>query len=263
MQGFSYRHLEDRVVARNLVAAVGRESGSTAEVVALIAEFQARELYAAAGYSSMFLYCVHELRMSDDCALKRIRVASIAREFPAIFPALAERRLNLSAVLQLKPYLSADTADELLAAAAGKTRVEIGTLLAERFPRPDVPTRIESLTPDPELRQLAPGPVATMEQAPAPRTRVTPLSPQRVALQVTLARSTHDKLRYIEALLGHQVAPGNVAEVLDRTFDAAIAHLEKHKFAKTERPRGQRRASKNPRHIPAAVKREVWERDGG
>jgi hypothetical protein len=69
------------------------------------------------------------------------------------------------------------------------------------------------------------------------RPRVTQLSSQSVALQVTLERGTHEKLRYAAELLGHQVPAGNTARVLDRVLDLAIAQLEKQKFAATSRPR--------------------------
>src|SRR2546422_11913 len=45
--------------------------------------------------------------------------------------------------------------------------------------------------------------------------------------------------------------------------DPLIEHLERRKFAATPRPRRSGRASTHPRHIPAQVKRAVWERDGG
>jgi hypothetical protein len=41
-----------------------------------------------------------------------------------------------------------------------------------------------------------------------------------------------------------------------------VAQLERRKFAKTERPRPCR-PSEHARHVPASVKRTVWERDGG
>jgi hypothetical protein len=91
---------------------------------------------------------------------------------------------------------------------------------------------------------------------------VAPLSPERFALQVTIGQGTHDNLRYAQALLGHAVPAGDVAEVLDRALVALIGQLEKQKFAATTRPRPQR-SSADPRHIPAHVKRTVWERDGG
>src|SRR5262249_40579105 len=63
-------------------------------------------------------------------------------------------------------------------------------------------------------------------------------------------------------LLGHAVPTGDLAEVLERSFDAYIEKLEQQKFAATSRPRAGR-TSHDPPHIPAAVKRAVWERDGG
>ena len=93
---------------------------------------------------------------------------------------------------------------------------------------------------------------------------MSPISAQRYALQLTVGQGTHDKLRHAQALLGHQVPSGDLAQVLDRALDALIRELERRKFAATTRPRPRpRRSSPNPRHIPAAVKRAVWERDRG
>ena len=90
---------------------------------------------------------------------------------------------------------------------------------------------------------------------------MSPLSAERYGLQVTIGQSAYDKLRYAQALLGHVVPSGDLAEVLERALDALIARLEKQKFAATSRP-GRQRSSADPRHIPAHVKRTVWLRDG-
>jgi ribosomal protein L12E/L44/L45/RPP1/RPP2 len=79
-----------------------------------------------------------------------------------------------------------------------------------------------------------------------------------------VGQSTHDKFRYAQALLSHQVPSGDMAEVLDRALDALIDRLEKRKFAATDRPRpGRRRSTEGGRYVPAHVKRTVWTRDGG
>lgn len=79
-----------------------------------------------------------------------------------------------------------------------------------------------------------------------------------------IGKSIHDKLRYAQELLSHQVPSGDPAEVLDRALDALIAKLEKNKFAGTTRPHGVRQNSKaGTRHISAAVRRAVWKRDEG
>jgi len=127
------------------------------------------------------------------------------------------------------------------------------------------------LAPEPvasHAGQLAPEPVESPTpvrgETPGPRPRVTPLAPRRFGLQVTIDQSTHDDLRHAQALLGHQVPSGNVAEVLARALRLFVRHLEKRKFAATSQPRpSQRRSNEGSRHIPAEVRRAVWNRDGG
>ena len=92
--------------------------------------------------------------------------------------------------------------------------------------------------------------------------RLTPLSPQRFAVQVTIGQETHDKLLYAQSLLGHAVPTGDLAAVLDRALDALIPRLEQRRFAATARTRPGRR-SKRARCVPAQVRRQVWERDQG
>src|SRR5262249_16763666 len=83
-------------------------------------------------------------------------------------------------------------------------------------------------------------------------------------VQVQLRKSTYEKMRRLQELLGSHIHPGDLVAVLEHAFDAAIAHLEKKKFAATSRPsKAARRSSSNPRYIPARVNREVWRRDGG
>jgi 5-methylcytosine-specific restriction endonuclease McrA len=97
-----------------------------------------------------------------------------------------------------------------------------------------------------------------------PFPKVTPLAPERFALQVTISKSTHDKLRHAQELLSHALPSGDLAQVLDRALDALIGQLEKSKFAATDRPRtGRQGKSTKKRCIPARVKRAVWERDQG
>jgi hypothetical protein len=93
---------------------------------------------------------------------------------------------------------------------------------------------------------------------------VKPLAPQRYEVGFTMGQSAHDKLRYVQDLLGHQVAPGDLAAVFERALDALIPELEKRKFAATAKPHPVRPSSSgNPRYIPARVKRAVWQRDDG
>src|SRR5262249_16870628 len=160
-----------------------------------------------AGYDSMYAFCLRELHLSEEAACKRIRVARAARQFPVVFGMLAESQLHLSGMVVLAPHLRPENAEELLKTAVHKTRAEIEQLVAERFPRPDVATRLEPVTqpgaPFPgtvgtptsgNVREVLPSPGTVA--APAPWPKVAPLSAERFALQVTIGQGTHDKLRY-------------------------------------------------------------------
>jgi 5-methylcytosine-specific restriction endonuclease McrA len=296
---YSLTHVSDSALLRDLRSLLARERAATAELLTHLAEVDERRLYAEAGYPSMFAWCVGEFHLSEEAAFKRIRSARVARQHPAVFAMLADGDLHLSAVVMLAAYLTPENAAGLLAAARHQTKAGLERLLAERFPRPDLPLRIESLHPaiqlvpgrvgtaDPRLVperveaadfQLSPGTVklsdtklsvASFTAAPShetARSRVAPLSPGRFGLQFTVGQETHEKLRYAQALLGHAVPTGNLGQVLDRALDALIARLERRRFAATSRPRRpgrQRRDSANPRHVPAEVRRAVWQRDGG
>jgi hypothetical protein len=275
MSRYALSHLSDSTLLRDLKSLVARDRTTTAELLAHLAEVDERKLYLLAAYPSMYAWCVGELGLCEQAAFKRIRAARAARQYPAIFPAIAEGRLHLSAVVRLAGHLTPDNAGGLLAAAAHKNLAELEKLLAERFPQPDVATRLEALAGNPVLQQLSSRTVAPDERgnfdlAPAaveplsPRPRVVPLAPARYVLQVTLAQRTHDKLQHAKALLGHAVPSGDLAEVLDRALEALIEKLERRKCATASRPRATApRRSNDPRHIPAAVRREVWAHDGG
>ena len=291
---YSRSHLTDQTLMNVLATHLAHDCGTTAELLADLAEIDARKLYVPAGYPSMYEYCVGKLHLSEDTAFKRIRVARAARQFPVIFVAVAEGRLNLNAVVLLAPYLTPQTADDLLAAATHKRRTEIEQLLAARFPRPDLPSLVQAIAPTPPSNSLAARPVGAPDDPPATappgpaeerptsviveeqlaarpvqavanRARVVPLSPERFAVQFTLSKHAHDRLRHAQELLSHAIPSGDIAAVVEWMIEAVIPQLERHKFAATTKPRAARRHSATPgtRYIPAHVKRAVWERDSG
>lgn len=228
MIAHSVSHLADSAVIGKIRELVARGNSITAELLVCLAEAEERKLHLSAGYSSMLAYCVGELHLSEDAACDRLDVARVARQFPAVFTAVAEGRLHLSAVLMLRRYLTPGNADELIRAAMHQSKAQIAMLLAHRFPRPDVPTLIQAIAPPPcSSGQHAPQvegadslpaalvseqggsfvaqapngnlsvperiPVLSVPERITPRPKVTPLSPQRYATQFTMHERMHDK----------------------------------------------------------------------
>src|ERR1051325_9887707 len=114
MSAYRLTHLSDAVVRHGLISYSSCDQKTLAIVLAHIAEYDARKLFVPDGYPSMFMYCVEELGLSDDEAYKLIRVARTARKHPIIFELLEDGRLNITAVMRLRPFLAKAPADELL-----------------------------------------------------------------------------------------------------------------------------------------------------
>ena len=61
----------------------------------------------------------------------------------------------------------------------------------------------------------------------------------------------------------HVVPNGDPAVIFDRALTALLIDLERKKLAQTPHPRRSKGTGLHSRHIPAAVRRAVWMRDGG
>lgn len=312
MHAYTLDHLSDATLLRRLSELVARDRANTAELLAHIAEVDARRLYADAGYSSMFVYCVRKLHLSEDAAGKRITAARAARRFPALLGALDLGRIHLTAACILAPHLTEANIETLIEAATHKGKAEIEAWLAGQSimtpvtirpctikpiverraePRreaglafafdsketsePDEPARPDGGYEEhaPERAQVssdlslqhAPERVdnpRTSAGVPVPEGGPAPALPRHYLMQLTIEKSTHDKLRRAQALLGHAVPSGNVAQVLDRALDLLLGHLERRK-AGAPRPRKTAAHPTGKRCVPARVRRAVWERDEG
>src|SRR5438552_4657634 len=89
-------HLSDGALLRDLTSLVARDRATTAELLAHLAEVDARKLYRPAGYPSMYAWCMGELHLYEQAAFKRITAARAGRQFPAIFDGVANGNLHLS-----------------------------------------------------------------------------------------------------------------------------------------------------------------------
>ncbi len=239
----SLAHLSDTALLHDLASLVARDRATTATLLAHIAEVDARRLYVPAGYPSMHAYCVDELHLSEEAALRRIQAARATRRFPALSAALAEGRLHLTAVCLLAPHLTPENVDELIEASNHKRKFEIEQLLAQLFPVAAVPARLRAVTPLISDPQHSPANVecdasarvdARDEHSPAnvdsSSGKVPPVAEECFLVQVRISKRAHEKLRHAQALLSHALPTGDVALVFERALDTLIVHLEKRKF---------------------------------
>lgn len=191
---------------------------------------------------------------------------------------LADGSLHLTPVALLGRHLTTENHRELLAAARHKSKRQLEEIIAALRPKPPVPPTIRKLP-----ASSAPSTSATTSQprvfaahppapvsagvpaiAPPPRTvEIKPLAPEQYRVQFTASRETYDKLRQAQDLLRHRIPTGDVAATVDRALTLLLTELYRTTRAAVDRPRPGTSSSPRGRHIPAAVKRAVWQRNSG
>ena len=265
--------------------AVRQENQSVARLLAFLGDIEARKLHLERGFSSLYAYCESDLGLFEGRAYRRIAAARLARRFPVVIGRVAEGTITLTALNLLRPHIDQANHRELLRAVEGRTKRQVKELLAARMPQPDPTPSVRKLPPATVRRAGPPAPPAktdestpardraglVLEPPPLPRPMIEPIAAQRYSLRFAAPKSLVDKLEELEALRSHRpVEARAMARIVEDAVDLLLAQERKKRFAVGARPRRSQTAAQSStagaprtRHIPASVRREVYERDGG
>jgi hypothetical protein len=273
--------IPDDELLRRLTELMRQSRRVESDVVAHIGEVEQRRLYAREASPSMFSYCTEVLHLSEAEAYLRIAVARASRAHPMLLTMLGDGRLHLTGIVKLAPHLTQENRDTLLERATHRSKRQIEELVAEIAPRPDVPAVMRKLPekkplPRPSLPlgrggmtqpvlELRPERVPAPIPSPAPPAVVQPLAPARYKVQFTASAELHDKLERLQALMRSQVPDGDLAAIIEQAVTEKLERLEAKRFGKTTVARkglSGTDTSPSSRHVPAAVRRAVHERDG-
>ena len=216
--------------------------------------------------------------------------ARLARRFPELFDAIAEGELHLTGLLMLGPHLTRENLRDVLARAKHRTKKEIAKLVRILDPLPAVPARIEALGPSPlgvvhthptwaeqvasfcPVRELLPGdrPADWVEQdglsAPE-RIEAAVGKPLQYKVQFTATEEYVDLMERAAALLSNRGEDNGIEQIQLRALRLLVERLEKRRFGAPESSSKEVKKAPDPaaprsRHIPARVRRAVFERDG-
>ena len=94
-----------------------------------------------------------------------------------------------------------------------------------------------------------------------PSLSTEPLTPELCRLHLTVSRRFLVKLEAARAGQSHAQPGATAGEVLEAALDLLLDHQARRRGA-SARPQANPRAS-GPDHVPASVRRAVWERDKG
>jgi hypothetical protein len=293
--------LSDAELLENTRALIGRSNQLLAALLAHLGEVEARGLYRHKACSSIYGYCIYELRLSEDEAVRRVAAARFVRKFPELLDPVAAGELHLTGLLLLGPHLTRENFGEVMARAKHRTKKEIGKLVRVLDPLPDVPARIEALGPDHPGMARNPTwaeqvasfcPVRELTPGDRPRDWVEPAElsaparinqPLRYKVQFSTTEEYVDLMERAAALLSNRGEANGIEEIHVRALRLLVEQLEKRRFgapakpAKAAKPAklvtpanaasGPEKTAPKPavrlsRHIPARIRRAVFERDG-
>ena len=285
--------LDSAALSRRLVELAGNERDAQVDFLLHLAEFDQRRAFLEEGHDSLWTYCQRVLHLREGPAWRRIQTMRVLRRLPALEAALRDGRLCLSTVTLLDPLLTEENLPELVAAAAYRTKKDVEHLVASLQPRtapkPGVRKLPERADPKREVARgaeaMPPAPAASAAPAPtltlaAPdaspalatpeprRPEMTAVSRDEWSLRVTIDSALKADLETLENLLSHTCGR-DLTAVLREAIRCGIDKHGKRKGA--VKPTRERKATSSAkasavshgRDIPAAVRRQVWERDGG
>jgi 5-methylcytosine-specific restriction endonuclease McrA len=289
--------LPDHALTTRLLEIRKHERSLLVELLGLLAELDRRRTVLALGFSSLFSFCTDRLGLTKASAFRRTTAARLLARFPVVAEYLADGRLNLTTLVELRDVLDEAHATEILDRAAGRTEDQVKVLVAGLRPQPAPPDLLRKLPnqrndssgsgperlpgstahqakelplPTSPLAPAAPTPPAAAAQpAPAPArpsagpaARLQPITPERHVLRVTVGATFVADLEAVRQALSHKLPGAGLEEVLHECLRITLARVESRR-----RGAGKKTSAKAPRpgsrYVPAAVRHEVWTRDGG
>jgi hypothetical protein len=229
-------HLSDQQLHCDTKSLASEERRVQLELLHHLLELDRRKLFLSLGFGSLFDYVVKELKYSESSAYRRIQAMRLLRDLPQVEEKLAEGSLTLTAASQLQSlFKKEDIADDI--------KLEL-VKEAENKSSRDVE------------RQILQFQGATSQ----PQEKIKQVSAEMVELKLTIPTELKDKLDQLRLQFSHVNPEMSYIALLEHLCDKALPKVKPQSSA-TAAP--EVKVEPQGRHIPAAMKREVWERDDG
>jgi hypothetical protein len=203
---------------------------------------------------------------------KVMKPENMAEILPRLFHASKQEARAVAAELAPREVLP----QRVVVTAVGPPSQARAAASRQTEPRPLAPTAALEVgqafhldeTPRLPVRDAAPA-MPSVSPPPSPRSAAEPLTADLRRLHVTVSKKFLEKLEAARDALSHSRPGADVEAILEEGLDLVIERAAKRKGL-VKRPRTQRlpvasveAGEEDSRAIPAAVKREVWLRDGG
>jgi hypothetical protein len=288
---------ESRTFAARLADLLKNERHAMAAFLVALAEFDRKRGWLELGFSNLFDFLHRDLGLSKGTAFYRKLGAELIQAYPEIVEPLRDGRLCVTALHALSRAITPQNRAEVLPRFFHRSKQEARELAAELAPAPVVPRRevvtvvrasspaagAVASTPQLILEPEAPaaatssqdsqpvgscsreGAPVSLSVTPAPRLVVEPLTATERRVHITVSPAFLEKLEAARLALSHSMPGADAEDVLSAGLDLVLERDAKRKglVAKPRPAPVDAPATPGAVYIPAAVRREVWERDQG
>src|SRR4029453_6854747 len=172
--------LSDQALTGRLLQIRKEERRLLVECLGCLAELDRRKAVLSLGYGSLFSFCTEFLGMTKASAFRRTTAARLLARFPAVAGYLADRRLNLTTLVELRDVLDEARLVEILDRAAGRTEDQVRELVASLRPQP-APADLLRRLPSPRNDSGGSGPVPGAANGPSAALASPPAANDRSA----------------------------------------------------------------------------------
>ena len=157
----------DDVLVGRLLEIRKHERSLLVELLRYLAELDRRKAVLALGFPSLFSFCVDFLGLTKASAFRRTTAARLLARFPLVADYLADGRLNLTTLVELRDVLDESHLVEILDRAAGRTEDQVKELVAALRPQPAPADLLRRLpTPRNDCSGSGPAPASTAQPTP-------------------------------------------------------------------------------------------------
>ena len=119
------KKLNNQELMEKLTFLVSEEKKNIAAQIVLLKEVRKRKMALEMGYTNLLEFCVGELGLTRDQALKRSQAAATVEKEPVFLDMLKKGEISVSSLSLIAPKLTEKTQEEIRAFVPGKTKREV------------------------------------------------------------------------------------------------------------------------------------------
>jgi len=233
------KNLSGELLVSNLKQLVVNERRIGVEILWHLRELERRRLFADLGYSSLFTYCVSELKYSEASAYRRIQAMRVLRELPELESKIESGSLSVMAVSQVQSFL--------------KTKSYTNTEKLKLF------VSMENKTQKECERHLA-----ILDPESVLREKLRSVNETQTEIRFVADEKLMQKLQKIRNLSAHKKVGTTFAELIEHMADELLKKLDP---AKPVRGENLTKSIKTfsvkvkSRYVPAQTRRQIHRRD--